>query len=63
MEEANKPLLPFQSNFARQLHENEVMKRRTPVARENRIQTEIAYNQRPQQQMEIAYNEQYPIDI
>ena len=30
MEETNKPLLPFQSNFARQLHENEVMRRRRP---------------------------------
>ena len=58
--EDNKSIQPFQSNFARQLHENEVM-RRTPVARENRIQTEIASNQRPQQ-MEIAYNEQYPIE-
>ena len=59
----NKPILPFHSNFARQLHENEVMRRRTPVARENRIesQTEIASNRRPQQ-MEIAYNEQYPIE-
>ena len=47
MEETNKPILPYQSNFARQLHENEVMQRRNQVATQNRIQS----------QMEIAYNE------
>ena len=44
MEESS--VLPFQSNFARQLHENEVMQRRNQVATQNRIQS----------QMEIAYN-------
>ena len=45
--ENNKPIPPFQSNFARQLHENEVMRRRTPVAIQNttQSQTEIASNQ------------------
>ena len=35
--EDNKPLLPFQSDFARQLHENDVM-RRNPLTTQNRIQ-------------------------
>ena len=49
--EDNKPLLPFQSNFAIQLHENEVM-RRNPLTTQNRIQRETASNQRPQYPIE-----------
>ena len=40
--EDNKPLLPFQSDFARQLHESEVMRRRNP---QTRMQREIAVRQ------------------
>ena len=32
MEEINQSLVSFQSNFARQFHESEVMRRRSPVA-------------------------------
>ena len=35
--EDNKPILPFHSNFARQLHEDESM-RRTPLTTQNGIQ-------------------------
>ena len=64
MEETNKPLLPFQSNFARQLHENEVMQRRRPTINttsqqiEARPQHPIQYTQQkaishaPQQQQQ-----------
>ena len=45
--EDNKPLLPFQSNFARQLHESEVMRSRPPLAKDKRAH----------QQMEIKLNE------
>ena len=43
--QCESPIQPFQSNFARQLHENEVM-RRNP---QNRIQREIAVRQPIQQ--------------
>ena len=45
--EDNKPLLPFQSNFARQLYESEVMRSRPPLATDNRTH----------QQMRIELNE------
>ena len=44
--EDNKPLPPLQSNFARQLHESELMRRRNPLTTQTRIQKEIASNQR-----------------
>ena len=45
--EDNKSLQPFQSNFARQLHESEVMRRRPSLATDNRTH----------QQMGIELNE------
>ena len=57
--EDNKPLLPFQSDFARQLHESEVMRRRNPLTTQNRIQREIASNQRQLQQSQPT---QHPIE-
>ena len=66
-EEINQPLIPFQSNFARQLHQNEVMRQNStslPLQTNNIDQTpqqmEIGYDQ-PSQQMEIAYNQQWLI--
>ena len=62
--ENNKTILPFQSNFARQLYENEVMRRRPPINTtsqqiESKQQNALAYtspliHNTPQQ---IAYNE------
>ena len=56
--EDNKSIQPFQSNFARQLHENEVM-RRNPLTTQNRIQRGIASNQRQLQQSQPT---QHPIE-
>ena len=57
MEESSVP--SFQSNIARQLHDNEVMRRITPVATDNRmhLQMEIELNE-PRQQNAITYIQQ-----